>query len=346
MIPAAPLPEVLPRAACAALLEKIAALRLGVLGDFTLDGYWYADMTRAQLSRETPLFPRPVVRETYSNGGAANVAWNLADLGLSRVYAFTIFGADWRGALLRQTLTRAGVRVETAAETNEWLTPFYGKVILMNGEIQQEDGRVDFVNTRPVPAAALDEMLAGLERLLPELDGLVVADYQSEGVAAGRGGVLVQELAARHPEKVFMVDSRDRLGQYAGLVLKPNDLEAARLMLPGRGDAVPLEELAAAGLERQRGSRLPLFITLGGQGCLVIAGGEARRVPGVALAPPLDPVGAGDTFLSACSAALAAGAHPLQAAALANLAAAVSVRKLRITGTASPQEILGLYAEL
>ena len=69
-------------------------------------------------------------------------------------------------------------------------------------------------------------------------------------------------------------------------------------------------------------------------------------MPGVALAPPLDPVGAGDTFLSACSAALAAGAHPLQAAALANLAAAVSVRKLRITGTASPQEILGLYAEL
>ena len=48
-------------------------LRVGVVGDFTLDGYWFADMTRSALSRETPLFPRPVVREHYSCGGAANV---------------------------------------------------------------------------------------------------------------------------------------------------------------------------------------------------------------------------------------------------------------------------------
>jgi sugar/nucleoside kinase (ribokinase family) len=143
---------------------------------------------------------------------------------------------------------------------------------------------------------------------------------------------------------LFVVDSRDRLINFHGMVLKPNDLEAAQLLFPGRGaGAVSLEDLAQAGLERQHETDRPLFITLGRQGCLVIAPGKASLVPAVPVPPPLDTVGAGDTFLSALSAGLAAGASALQAAALANLAAAVSVRKLRITGTASPDEILTVY---
>jgi bifunctional ADP-heptose synthase (sugar kinase/adenylyltransferase) len=30
------------------ILDQIRRLRVGVCGDFVLDGYWYADMTRAQ----------------------------------------------------------------------------------------------------------------------------------------------------------------------------------------------------------------------------------------------------------------------------------------------------------
>jgi bifunctional ADP-heptose synthase (sugar kinase/adenylyltransferase) len=75
--------------------------------------YWYADMTRAQLSREAPLFNRPVVAETYSPGGAANVAWNLADLGVGEVHAITVLGADWRGSIFipGMTLEKVLVRV-------------------------------------------------------------------------------------------------------------------------------------------------------------------------------------------------------------------------------------------
>ena len=62
------------------ILAEIHNLRVGVVGDFALDGYWHVDMTKAQISRETPLFNRPVVAESYSPGGAANVAWNLAAL--------------------------------------------------------------------------------------------------------------------------------------------------------------------------------------------------------------------------------------------------------------------------
>ncbi len=54
-----------------ALLGQIAHQRIGVVGNFTLDGYWCVDMERSGLSCETPLYPRPIIRETYSLGGAA-----------------------------------------------------------------------------------------------------------------------------------------------------------------------------------------------------------------------------------------------------------------------------------
>ena len=61
--------------------------------------------------------------------------------------------------------------------------------------------------------------------------------------------------------------------------------------------------------------------------------------------PPLDIVGAGDTFLSAFAAALAAGIPGDVAAAFANLASAVTIRKIGTTGTASPEEITARFRE-
>ena len=59
------------------LLGRVRNVSIGVVGDLALDIYWYADMTRSFLSRETPHFPRPVVRESYSPGAGANIADNL-----------------------------------------------------------------------------------------------------------------------------------------------------------------------------------------------------------------------------------------------------------------------------
>ena len=45
-----------------AIFSGIDRARVGVIGDFCLDVYWLADMTRSELSRETPHFPLPVVQ--------------------------------------------------------------------------------------------------------------------------------------------------------------------------------------------------------------------------------------------------------------------------------------------
>ncbi|HOG45442.1 MAG TPA: PfkB family carbohydrate kinase [Anaerolineae bacterium] len=336
----------LPRARLAELLERCGSLAIGVLGDYALDSYWTADMARAELSREAPLYNRPIVRERYTPGGAANVAWNAAALGAD-VHALTVLGGDWRGDLLRHALREAGVRLEGALTGDGWATPLFGKVLLSGHGHEQEDARLDFVNTQPLPAAAEGDLLAAVQALLPRLQAVIVADYSPVGVVTPHLREALSDLAASTPKVVFMADSRHDPAALAHMALKPNEVEAARALFPGRdAAAVTPEELAAAAPTLVARAGRPVYITLGGRGCLVCTPGGATYLPAVPADAPSDPVGAGDTFVAAAAAALAAGATPTEAGQLASLAAAVTVRKLRVTGTATPAEILARYDAL
>jgi rfaE bifunctional protein kinase chain/domain len=330
-----------------ALLASIASQRIGVIGDLTMDGYWHADMTRSQLSRETPLYPRPVFRESYSPGGAANVAWNLADLRPASVFAFTVFGEDWRGELFSQVLKKAGVRLDDVITQPGWMTPFYGKVILMGYHSQQEDARLDFINTEPIKPETEQALIAKVKARLPELDALVVADYQAIGVVTPEVTKALNQLAVEFSITLFVVDSRERVGNFRNMVIKPNDIEAARFFFPDRDPAaVSVDELSQAGIDWQKSNQRPVYITLGHRGCLVCDQGKAKFVPAIKIPPPIDTVGAGDTFLASLTAGLVGGATPVEAACLATLATGVTIRKLGVTGTASPQEILAQYDSL
>ena len=327
------------------LLDSLRDKRIGVVGDFTLDAYWYADMERSQLSRETPLYPRPITRETYSLGGAANVAWNLTAIGVGEVWAFSVLGDDWRGMILRGLLQAEGILTAGLLTQTDRLTPFYGKVMLTAaGRKFQEDARLDFVNSHPISVAVEDAFLSALAQHLPHLDALVLADYQPQGVVTPRISAGLLDLIRSFPTLLVIVDSRDRADEFRSLILKPNDIEAAALFFPRREPtSVSLDELVAAALEHNRRSGQPIFITRGDQGCLVCASGCCESLPGIYVPPPVDTVGAGDAFLSSLAAGLASRALPQEAAALANLAAAVTVQQIGVTGTASPAQVLALY---
>ena len=329
------------------LLEAIQGVRIGIVGDFTLDGYWYVDMARAQLSREAPLYNHPVVRETYSAGGCANVAVNVAALAPREAWAFTVLGDDWRGPLLRQVLTEAGLRLEAVAtQATDWVTPFYGKVILTGLGNQQEDARVDFVNSRPLPEETLASVLDQIAARLGGLDAVIVADYLAVGVVPAHVVGALNRMAQENPRVIFAADSRDNIGQFRAMLVKPNEVEATQMWFPGRppGSVRP-EELVGAGMRVQAETGRPVYITRGDKGTLLCAAAGSAAIRAMPVPPPIDTVGAGDTFLAALTTALAAKATPWEAGCLATLAAAVTIRKLRITGTASPGEILAAYDE-
>jgi len=71
-----------------------------------------------------------------------------------------------------------------------------------------------------------------------------------------------------------------------------------------------------------------------------------HHVPGIQVVKKIDPVGAGDTITSALALCLAVGIDAVDAARFANMAAAVAIRKLLQTGTASGEEIRELADDI
>lgn len=334
--------DILPRQRLQEILSRYADLRIGVIGDLALDAYWHADMTRSLLSRETPRFPRPIVREAFSAGAGANVATNLKMGGVGQVTVLSVLGEDWRGTILASVLASSGVKVDRLITSPQRSTSAYIKPILQGYDSQQEDSRLDFENSAPLSPALEDALISAVERLLPDLDGLLIADQMPmNGIVTDRVRDTLNRFAAQHRAVRFVVDSRHNIGLFRHMILKPNRMEALRAVAPDRDSrAAPGGDLTAIGLSLSAQSDRPAFITLGDEGVLVCADGQARHLPAAPAQPPLDVVGAGDAFIAALAASLAAGATPWETGAIANLAAAVVVEKLNQTGTASPDEIL------
>src|SRR5213592_2744004 len=88
------------------LLSRIAALRIGVLGDLFLDRYLEIDAALTAPSIETGLDAYQVVRVRASPGAAGTVLNNLVALGVGRVCPVAVIGDDGEGYELGQALRR------------------------------------------------------------------------------------------------------------------------------------------------------------------------------------------------------------------------------------------------
>jgi rfaE bifunctional protein kinase chain/domain len=327
------------------LLEILSSLRnlsVMVIGDFALDVYWYADMTRSELSRETPRYTRPIVKETYSPGASGNICCNVKDLGVENVFAVTVLGEDWRGQILKEKLRESGIISDYIISSPDRVTSTYIKPILCGWDSQQEDSRLDFINHNSLSEKIESRLIKNVQSIIPEVDAVIVEDQMaSNGVITDNIRESLIHLAEKNPEKVFVADSRERIGLFRNMVLKPNRIEAIKAMCPSRKPLeVGMDELIDIGRKMQKIAGRPIYITLSEGGALLITESDHHHLPAAPTEPPIDPVGAGDTFIAAIGACLAGGASPLEAGIIANLAASIVIKKLNITGTASPKEIL------
>lgn len=316
-------------------LNGLKHRHIAVLGDFALDAYWYLDPGPTPVSVETRQPVQRVQTQVYSPGGAANVAVNLAALGVGRVSAVGLPGDDLFGRQLVDLLQKARVQVDDFRPRQAgWQTVVFAKPHLD----QVEGSRIDFgafnVLASPV-ARELAETMAGLSR---RCDAIVLNQQLSTGILTDE---LIAQLQVHLADAdcPILVDSRDRPGAIPFGILKINESEARRMADDSDQD---LAELARR-LQSDRGASV--FLTRGEHGMLCADPAGVHDLAGFPSTGPIDPVGAGDTALAAIAAALASGAEAPVAARLANAAAAITVSKLGTTGTASPEEILALLAE-
>lgn len=312
-----------------AIFSGIDSARIGVIGDFCLDAYWIADMTRSELSREVPHFPLPIVEERMSPGGAGNVACNVAALKPKKVYAIGMTGVDWRGMALRGALTDAGVDVRWFLSSPRRVTPAYIKPLRTGlSHVIYEDPRLDFEDRSPMHPDDEQTLIEALDSI--DVDVLCVCDQMRFGCITPAVREKICEMGSRGMK--IIVDSRDRIGEYRNVIVKPNEVEAARAV----GSDASYEEIAVL---LSRKTAMPAIITLGEQGCLVCENGAVTAVSARKVVPPIDICGAGDTFLSALACAQAAGVGLAESAGFANAASSITIKKINQTGTASREEL-------
>ena len=329
-----------------AILEGIGNVRIGLVGDLCLDLYWKADMTKSELSRETPHFTLPIVQEWMSPGGGGNTAANIAALKPKNLYMAGVIGNDWRGNLLQKEFEQRNIKTTHVTISNSRVTDTFCKPLKQGfSNILYEDARLDFNNYVSLPREDEEKLLSSLEEIIEKIDLLCVNDQLLYGCIspAVRDRII---LAARQGLKV-VVDSRDRIGLYFDVLLKPNEVEGYRTVFceeyPSDVSFEKQQETAVRLSERNNSA---VCMTLGSNGCLYVDHQKKVHIPSNKLAQPIDICGAGDTFLSAFSCALAMGAPPWEAGAFANLASEVTIKKIGTTGTAGMDEIRKRYMDI
>lgn len=325
------------------LCRRYGKLRIAVVGDFALDRYLEIDPRQKERSLETGLPVYNVVRVRAQPGAAGTVVNNLVAAGVGRVWPVGFHGADGEGYELRRALAGLpGVQLEALLETTERRTFTYTKPLLVEpGRPPRELNRLDMKNWSPTPRGLRLALAERVRELARQVDALIVlnqVDRRGTGVVVREVLQAVEGAVSDEPELLVLADSRTGLGGFPRVMWKMNLRELGLLL--GQSRPVDPDRAGSEALRLAERNGQPVVVTLGAAGLLgAWPTGELWAVPALPVKGPVDVVGAGDAVSAHLVAALAAGATPQEALEMANLAAAVVVRKLGTTGTATPREL-------
>ncbi len=325
------------------LSEIIAAFsgkRILVLGDLIADEYRIGQVAR--ISREAPI---PVVnqREHFIvPGGALNPAVNARTLG-AEVHVAGLIGDDQAGQKLRQRLSELGIYQDLLFSEPGRPTNAKLRILASNGQAPaQHMARIDTIDNSPPEHETVQHLINGLHILFPHLDGVILSDYDN-GLMVLPLVEAAMRLARRH-DTVLVADAHENLGRFQhATAITPNLQEAEMAAGMVIQDSTSLE-VAGRRLLAETNVQ-SVLITRGGDGMSVFERSMATTHIPAYPSEVRDTTGAGDTVAATFTLALATGATLPDAAALANVAAALVVRRLGCA-TTSPDELLHAVASL
>ncbi|MGH8505657.1 MAG: bifunctional D-glycero-beta-D-manno-heptose-7-phosphate kinase/D-glycero-beta-D-manno-heptose 1-phosphate adenylyltransferase HldE, partial [Stenotrophobium sp.] len=307
-------------------IPDFSKARLLVAGDVMLDRYWGGATTR--ISPEAPV---PVVQVRNSEtrpGGAANVALNVAALGV-KTHLLGVVGQDEAADLLRIGLDEKGIAADFVQTAG---LPTIAKLRIMSRN--QQLIRLDFEESLSVAGAFDRETYQARYKLaLMDSDVVVLSDY-GKGTLSDVQALIQQARVQSKPVLVDPKGSDYRIYRGATL-LTPNmsEFEAVVGKCADEAEIVIKGEQLRAELDLSA-----LLITRSEHGMTLIQSGHAPLHLPTEAREVYDVTGAGDTVIATLGAALAAGQELAHACRLANLAAGIVVGKIG-TATVSLAEL-------
>jgi D-beta-D-heptose 7-phosphate kinase/D-beta-D-heptose 1-phosphate adenosyltransferase len=303
-------------------IPDFSTARVVVAGDVMLDRYLFGSTGR--ISPEAPV-PVVHVRETDDRpGGAANVAVNLAALGVATSLVGVV-GRDAAATALGGILSERGIECAFSEADDR---PTITKTRVQSRG--QQLIRLDEENAVAMPG---DAMAGALRDALDGAGAVILSDY-------GKGALSdVQTMisACRAAGVPVLVDPKGTdFSKYRGAsIITPNQSEFEAVAGAVDSDEELVDHARAMMAELELDA---LLVTRSEKGMLLVESGAEPVFLSTQAREVYDVTGAGDTVIATLGAALACGQGLAAAAALANLAAGLVVRKIGVA-TVTPGEL-------
>lgn len=298
------------------LVEGFPKAHVLVVGDLILDTY--LECRAIGVATEAPVPFLEISGQAHALGGAANVAHNLARLGVKTILVGMI-GIDREGEILHRLVEEAGIEFHPLGTQS----PTSRKTrVQASGHYYL---RLDEEDTTPPDRHQIQALSQTLSEAMERSQLLLVSDYDKGTLKNGLVNTL-ESMAGSRGLRILGDIKPQNIRQWRSLhCITPNLNEAKNLYSQLRtGSSCPSESLELA---RELGQILSLnvVLTLAEKGMAVsTAAGVAQSFPALCTAPK-NVTGAGDTVLATLAAALSCNADLNDAALLANLAAALAV---------------------
>ena len=311
--------------------------RILVIGDAMLDSYHFGDVKRISPEAPVPVFLE-IGKKKYSPGGAANVAINIAAVGV-QTDLMAVVGEDKYGQILIDSLCKYGINTDLLLMKQDYSTISKLRYI---GPGNQQILRVDNEDTTPISDEIMLNLLKKLEGQIKEYRLIVISDYL-KGLLTEKTTQSIIHIANNNNVPV-LIDVKDKnINKYNGAkVLKPNRKELSE-MTGLKTDDIEEATTAAVELCKKTNSGYVLA-TLGADGMILCnANGLVKQVKSQAV-DVFDVTGAGDTSIAYLAAELVKDSDIVNAMIVANYAAGVQVSKVG-TSIVYPEEVHAVMNE-
>lgn len=288
-----------------------------VIGDVMLDRYLMGEVNR--ISPEAPVPVVLIKSEQQRAGGAANVAANLALLGVT-THMIGLIGNDHEGQRLLAAMSEYGINTQAMITTPS--RPTIAKTRILGGH--QQMMRLDQEVTGALSNNEAAQVMQAIQTALQQHPALIILSDYAKGLLTEQ--VCQQVIAyGRQYNIPVLVDPKGRnYDKYRGATaLTPNKKETAEACDTQISDAALIDK--ACTLKTSLSLDF-LAVTRGEEGITLIA--EQTTHLSATAKQVFDVSGAGDTVIATLAAGLMQGLSPLDSLALANIAAGVVVGKV------------------
>lgn len=304
------------------LFEQFNSLKVLIVGDVMIDAY-----ILGKVERISPEAPVPVVSVTHKEnrlGGAANVALNVKSLG-AHPYIASVIGDDEGGRELQYLFDQAGVNHEAIVTSHERLSTVKTRVIGNNVQML----RIDEEHIHSINAEESRQLLAAIEKILPQMDVVIFEDYD-KGVLTAENIAQIISLAEKHNIPTIVDPKKVNFAHYKKATLFKPNLKEIKEGLKTDDNLKDLENLKkAVGQLKAMLDNPMVMVTLSELGVMITDHNQYLHIP-AHVRNIADVSGAGDTVVSVAALCLALKCDMKMIAFLSNIAGGLVCEKVGV----------------